>query len=51
MPWARGPSETTPAPAGQTGYETTTYAYDGNGNLTKTTAPPATNGGAEPGHR
>ena len=33
---------TTPAPAGQTGYETTTYAYDGDGNVIKTTAPPAT---------
>jgi RHS repeat-associated protein len=32
----------TPAPAGQTGYETTTDTYDGNGNLLTTTAPPAT---------
>jgi YD repeat-containing protein len=38
--------ETSPAPAGQTGHETTTYAYDANGNLTKTTAPPASNGGS-----
>jgi RHS repeat-associated protein len=38
---------TTPAPAGQSGYETTTYAYDGNGNLTQTSAPPATSGGPE----
>jgi hypothetical protein len=33
---------TTPAPAGQTGHETTTYTYDGNGNVITTTAPPAT---------
>jgi RHS repeat-associated protein len=32
---------TTPAPAGQTGYETTSYTYDGNGNPLKTTGPPA----------
>jgi YD repeat-containing protein len=31
---------TTPAPAGQTGYETTTYTYDGAGNLIETVAPP-----------
>jgi RHS repeat-associated protein len=37
--------QTTAAPAGQSGYETTTYAYDGDGNLTKTTAPPTANGG------
>ena len=37
--------QTSPAPAGQSGYETTTYTYDGNGNVTQTTAPPATNGG------
>jgi RHS repeat-associated protein len=37
--------ETTPAPAGQSGYETTTYTYDGNGNTTETTAPPASNSG------
>ncbi len=35
----------TPAPAGQSGFETTTYAYDGDGDLLTTTAPPATNGG------
>ncbi len=35
----------TPAPAGQSGYETTTYTYDANGNLAQTTAPPATSGG------
>jgi RHS repeat-associated protein len=34
---------TTPAPAGQTGYETTTFTYDADGNLTKTTGPPASN--------
>ena len=39
---------TTPAPAGQSGYETTSYAYDGNGNLIETTAPPTTPGGAAP---
>ena len=38
--------ETSPAPAGQSGYETTGYAYDGNGNLLTTTAPAATNGGS-----
>ncbi|HEY3906371.1 MAG TPA: RHS repeat-associated core domain-containing protein [Streptosporangiaceae bacterium] len=36
----------TPAPAGQSGFETTTYAYDSDGDLVTTTAPPATNGGA-----
>jgi trimeric autotransporter adhesin len=35
----------TPAPAGQTGYETTTYTYDGDGNLLTTTAPPTSDGG------
>lgn len=39
-------SQTTPAPAGQSGHETTTYTYDGDGNVLTTTAPPATNGGA-----
>ena len=38
--------ETTPAPAGQTGYETTTYTYDANGNLLQTTAPSTANGGS-----
>ena len=38
---------TTPAPAGQSGYETTTYAYDGNGNLIQTSAPPASSGGPD----
>ena len=38
---------TTPAPAGLTGYETTTYAYDPAGQLTSVTAPPtSTSGGA-----
>src|SRR5208283_137185 len=31
---------TTPAPAGQTGYETTSYTYDPAGNLIETLAPP-----------
>jgi RHS repeat-associated protein len=39
--------QTTPAPAGQSGYETTTYAYDGDGNLTQTTEPSATDGGPD----
>ena len=34
-----------PGAAGQSGYETTTYTYDGNGNRLTTTAPPATTGG------
>jgi RHS repeat-associated protein len=38
--------QTTPAPAGQSGYETTTYTYDGNGNLIQTSAPPTSNGGS-----
>jgi len=38
--------QSTPAPGGQTGYETITYTYDANGNLLTTTAPPATNGGS-----
>jgi RHS repeat-associated protein len=33
---------TIPAPAGQSGYETTTYTYDGAGHVITTTAPPAT---------
>jgi len=40
--------EFTPLPAGQTGphpYETTTYAYDSDGNLLQVTVPPATTGG------
>ena len=39
--------KTTPAPAGQTGFETTAYAYDSDGNLVQTTEPPATNGGQD----
>ncbi|MGH3303503.1 MAG: hypothetical protein ACRDOK_17855 [Streptosporangiaceae bacterium] len=38
--------ETTPAPAGQSGYKTTTFTYDGNGNALTTTAPPTSNGGS-----
>jgi RHS repeat-associated protein len=34
-------ASTTPAPAGQTGFETTTYTYDGDGHVLTTTAPPA----------
>ena len=37
--------ETTPAPAGHSGYETTTYAYDGNGNVTTATTPAVSNTG------
>src|SRR5262249_44674265 len=37
--------QTAPAPAGQPGFETTTYGYDGDGHLTSPTAPPATAGG------
>lgn len=36
---------TTPAPAGQSGAQTTSYTYDGNGNLVKITAPPTTSNG------
>ncbi len=35
----------TPAPAGQTGHETTSYAYDADGNLVQATEPSATSGG------
>ncbi len=38
--------ETTPAPAGQTGFETTSYTYDGNGNVATTTEPATSNGGS-----
>ena len=38
---------TAPAPAGQTGDETTTYTYDSNGNVATTTAPSASNGGPD----
>jgi RHS repeat-associated protein len=37
--------ETSPAPAGQSGYETTTYTYDATGNQLTMTASPATSGG------
>jgi RHS repeat-associated protein len=39
---------TTPAPAGQTGYETTSYNYDGAGDLIETVAPPTSNAGGAP---
>ena len=39
---------TTPAPSGQSGYQTTTYAYDPAGNLTKTTAPPTSDAQGAP---
>jgi YD repeat-containing protein len=38
---------TAPAPAGQSGYDTTTYAHDQDGNLVETTAPPTSNGGSD----
>jgi RHS repeat-associated protein len=41
-------SETTPAPAGQTGYETTSYAYDSAGELTSVTAPSTSTSGGAP---
>jgi RHS repeat-associated protein len=41
----KGTQQTTPVPAGQSGYETTAYAYDGDGNVTRTTAPAESNGG------
>lgn len=37
--------QTTPAPAGQSGYETTTYAYDGNGRTIQISAPPTGSSG------
>ena len=39
---------TTPAPAGQSGNETTTNSYDGAGNLIETIAPPTSNSGGAP---
>lgn len=39
---------TTPAPAGQSGYETTTYGYDSAGNETSITAPPTSTSGGAP---
>lgn len=41
-------ARTTPAPAGQTGYETTTSSYDAAGNLIGTIAPPASNSSGAP---
>jgi RHS repeat-associated protein len=38
-----------PAPAGLSGYETTTYAYDGADNLITTTGPPVSNTQGAPG--
>jgi YD repeat-containing protein len=40
--------QTTPAPAGQSGYETTGYTYDGDGNLLTTSAPPTSNANGAP---
>jgi RHS repeat-associated protein len=40
-------SETSPAPAGQTGYETTTMTYDAAGNPLRVTAPPTTTSGPD----
>jgi RHS repeat-associated protein len=37
--------KTTPASAGQSGYVTTSSAYDGDSHLIKTTSPPTSNGG------
>jgi RHS repeat-associated protein len=37
--------QATPAPAGQSGFEITTYAYDGAGNTVEIDAPPAMSGG------
>jgi RHS repeat-associated protein len=36
--------KTIPAPPGQSGYQTDSYVYDGDGDLVKTIAPPAGNG-------
>ena len=38
--------KTTPAPAGQSGYETSTYAYDGDGDMTSSTTPAVSAGGS-----
>jgi RHS repeat-associated protein len=43
-------TETTPAPAGQSGYETTTYTYDPDGNLTETSAPSSSDASGAPGN-
>ncbi len=37
--------ETTPAPPGQSGYETAKYSYDDDGNPTEIISPPVSNGG------
>jgi RHS repeat-associated protein len=37
---------TTPSPAGQSGYETTSYGYDADGNVITTSGPPASNSGS-----
>jgi RHS repeat-associated protein len=39
-------AQTTPAPAGQSGYETTTWTYDGSGEQLSESQPPAANGGS-----
>jgi trimeric autotransporter adhesin len=39
--------QTSPAPAGQSGYLTTTYAYNGDGGLTQTSSPPVSDGGPD----
>jgi RHS repeat-associated protein len=39
---------TTPAPAGQMGYETTTYSYNNDGQLTTLTAPPTSDTSGAP---
>jgi RHS repeat-associated protein len=41
-------STTRPAPAGQTGFETTTSAYDANGHLSTVAAPPASSASGAP---
>jgi RHS repeat-associated protein len=41
-------ASSTPAPAGLSGSELTSYAYDSDGNLIETTAPPASNAGGAP---
>jgi RHS repeat-associated protein len=38
-------SKTAPAPAGQSGYETTSYTYNADGQPTQISSPPTTNGG------
>ena len=41
-------ASTTPAPAGQAGYETTSSTYDGDGNLIQTSAPSTSNATGAP---